>query len=66
MMHNSNIRPGRQAAVLSIKNDVHPRVSASAPPDADNIVRPTAANDDNIPHAPERLVSPGPENKRAC
>ncbi len=45
MIQASRTRPGRQAAVARAKNGLQPSASASAPPDADNVVRPTAASE---------------------
>jgi len=45
MTQTSRARPGRQAAVAMTKNGLQPTASASAPPEADNVVRPIAASE---------------------
>src|ERR1700720_1442081 len=45
MIQASSKRPGTQATVGRTKNGLQPRASASAPPDADKVVRPIAASE---------------------
>src|SRR5271170_827255 len=45
MIQASSKRPGTQAAVAITKNGLHPSMSASAPPEADRVVRPIAASE---------------------
>lgn len=45
MIQASSKRPGTQAMVARTKNGLHPSVSASAPPEADKVVRPIAASE---------------------